>query len=393
MSAAAAELDALLARGVDEVLAEQRSYWRRAVAANPASVVLFGAGRLGRRTLAGMRKAGLADPLAFADNSRQLHGTLMDGIPVRSPEEAVLRHAEAAFVVATYNTSRPRAQLAALGVRALPYAWLFAAHPGAFLPHLCLDHPARILEAADAVRQGFALMNGSASREAYLRQVRWRLFLDFDRVIAPQTPELRDSEYFPDDIYDYHEREVLVDCGAFDGDTVRRFLGKRGDAFARVHACEPDAGNRQRFAGWASTLAPSVRERIRLEPVAIDAKAGTARFASTGTAGSAIDDAGRDEVTVTTIDALTAGQPPTLIKMDVEGAELNALEGARRSITESTPVLAICVYHAADHLWKVPLAIASMSSRYRFYLRAHAEDCWDVSCYAVPEGRAKMKTP
>ena len=391
MSAAAAELDALLARRVDEVLAEQGSYWRRAVAANPASVVLFGAGKLGRQTLAGMRKAGLADPVAFADNSPQLHGTQVDGVAVLSPEQAVLRHARSAFVVATYNTSKPRAQLAGLGARAIPYAWLFAAHPDAFLPHLCLDHPARVLEAADAVRQGFALMDGGASREAYLHQVRWRLFLDFDRVIAPQTPELRDSEYFPDDIYDYLEREVLVDCGAFDGDTVRRFLRKRGDAFARVHACEPDAGTRQRFAAWAGTLAPSVRERIRLEPVAIDAKAGTARFASTGTAGSAIDDAGSDEVTLTTIDALTAAQAPTLIKMDVEGAELNALEGARRTIAGSTPVLAVCVYHAVDHLWKVPLAIARMSSRYRFHLRAHAEDCWDVSCYAVPEGRAKIK--
>jgi hypothetical protein len=124
-----------------------------------------------------------------------------------------------------------------------------------------------------------------------------------------------------------------------------------------------------------------------VEPFAVGAAKGKARFAATGTAGSEVNASGSFEVDIATIDELTAEAPPTLIKMDVEGAELDALEGARKSISAHAPVLAVCVYHHSDHLWQVPLRIASMSDRYRFHLRAHAEDCWDVTCYAIPEDR------
>ena len=315
-------------------------------------------------------------------------GTHVDGIPVLAPDEAAAHYREtAAFVIATYNTSGPRQQLAALGVTVVPYPWLFARHPQALLPHGCLEHPRPIFEQAVDVRRGFALMSGEANRAAFVAQLRARLFLDFDRVLTPQTPEMRNSEYFPTDLYRYVTDEVLIDCGAFDGDTVRRFLQLRGDAVRRVHACEPDPANRARFEEWSAGLPPTTREKIRVEPVAVGAANGKARFTATGTAGSGVDPASTFEVDIATIDDLAAAIPPTLIKMDVEGAELEALEGARRTISAHAPVLAICVYHTSDHLWRVPLKIAALSDRYTFHLRAHAEHCWDASCYAVPMDR------
>ena len=392
MSTLTGDLDALLVQDMEHVIDTQRGYWKSATGSLSDRIVLFGAGALGRRTLAGMRCAGL-DALAFADNGEALHGRDVDGLPVLRPGEAVAKYGKSAtFVVATYNTSRPRQQLADLGASvAVPYSWLFAHRPEAFLPHACLDLPHPIFKQATDVRRGFELMADEEMQRLYLAQLRWRLFLDFDRVLAPQTPELRDSEYFPDDLYAFLPDEVLVDCGAFDGDTVRRFLAKRGGSFRKIHACEPDPGNRARFEEWSSTLPTATRAKISVEPVAVGAQRGKAHFSATGTAGSLMKDAGTLEVDVASIDEITQSTPPTLIKMDVEGAEMDALAGARRSIEAHTPVLAICVYHASDHLWRVPLLIASMSSRYSFYLRAHAEDCWDVSCYAVPKDRVVRK--
>lgn len=392
MSALAAELDALLAQDLDRVLETQRGYWESATGSLGNRIVLFGAGALGRHTLAGMRRAGI-EALAFADNGVALRGKEVDGLPVLQPEYAVAKYGKTAvFVIATYNTSRPRQQLADLGASTIvPCAWLFAHKPEAFLPHGCLELPHPIFEQAAAVRRGFELMADEEMRRLYLAQLRWRLFLDFDRVPTPQTPTLRDSEYFPDDLYDYSTDEVFVDCGAFDGDTVRRFIKKRGGSFRKIHACEPDPGNRARFEKWSSTLPTAMQTKIFVEPVAVGAQQGKAYFTATGTAGSLVREAGTMEVDVVTIDEITRSAPPTLIKMDVEGAELDALAGARRSIEEHAPVLAICIYHASDHLWRVPLLIASMSSRYRFYLRAHAEDCWDVTCYAVTKERMVQK--
>jgi FkbM family methyltransferase len=394
VSPPAEALESLLALDPDAVVAEQRGLWDRVTGAKGARIVLFGAGRLGHYTVGGLAKVGIR-PLAIADNARHLWDTHVAGIPVLSPDVAAARYRDgAAFVITTYNTSQPRQQLAALGVTTVvPHAWLFAHHPDALLPHGCLEHPRAIFEQAAQVRLGFALMSGAESRAAFVAQLRWRLFLDFDRVVAPQTEEMRETEYFPRDLYRYSAEEVLVDCGAFDGDTVRRFLNMRGDAFRRVHACEPDPANRARLEQWSAGLPPATREKIRIEPVAVGAAKGKARFAATGTAGSGVDSAGTFEVDIATIDDLTAAAPPTLIKMDVEGAELDALDGARTSISAHAPVLAVCVYHTSDHLWRVPLRIASMSDRFTFHLRAHAEDCWDVTCYAIPTDRVLGSHP
>lgn len=388
MSLLAKELDALLSQDVDRVLETQRGYWKSVTGSLGGRVVLFGAGALGRRTLAGVRQAGI-EALAFADNGTAFWGKEVDGLPVLRPEEAVSKYGDSAvFVLTTYNTSGPRQQLACLGAHvAVHYALLFASKPEAFLPHQCLELPHPIFEQAAEVRKGFELMADDEMRRIYIEQLRLRLFLDFDRAPSPQTRALRDSEYFPDDLYAFLPDEVLVDCGAYDGDTVRRFIAKRAGSFAKIHACEPDPDNRARFKKWSSALPEAIRTKIDVEPVALGACRGKVRFAATGTAESLVDGTGAMEIDVATIDEITQLTPPTLIKMDIEGAELDALMGARRVISEHTPVLAICVYHTSDHLWRVPLLIASMSSRYCFYLRAHAEDCWDVSCYAVPKAR------
>lgn len=387
MKSAAEALHSLLTLDPEAVEVEQRSLWTRATGAKRERIVVFGAGYLGRFMVRGLAKAGIR-PLAMTDNAKHLWNTEVDGILVLSPDDAAKRYRDsAAFVVATYNTSRPRAQLASLGVTGLPYAWLFAHHSDVLLPYHCLDHPRSIFEQAADVRRGFALMSGEENRAAFVAQLRSRLFLDFDRMGASQTAEMRETEYFPHDLYRCLPDEVLVDCGAFDGDTVRRFLRRWGNAFRLVYACEPDPVNRARFDQWYAELSPATRGKIRMEPFALGAAKAKARFEASGTVGSGVNSSGGFEVDIATIDELTAGTPPTLIKMDVEGAELEALDGARHSISAHAPVLAVCVYHTSDHLWKVPLRIASMSDRYSFHIRAHAEDCWDVSCYAVPADR------
>lgn len=78
---------------------------------------------------------------------------------------------------------------------------------------------------------------------------------------------------------------------------------------------------------------------------------------------------------------------PSFIKMDIEGAELDALIGARHSIEKDLPVLAISAYHQPDHVWRIPLLIQSFSDQYRFFLRSHNEEGWDLVCYAVPISR------
>jgi hypothetical protein len=86
------------------------------------------------------------------------------------------------------------------------------------------------------------------------------------------------------------------------------------------------------------------------------------------------------------LDDVLAGWRPTLIKMDIEGSELAALYGARHLIAESRPSLAISVYHKPDHLWRIPLLLASWPELggYRYYLRSHGFNGFDAVLYASP---------
>lgn len=77
------------------------------------------------------------------------------------------------------------------------------------------------------------------------------------------------------------------------------------------------------------------------------------------------------EVDVDTIDNFTKqrGIIPTFIKMDIEGAEVDALLGARKTLEKYAPKLAISIYHKWSHRWEIPLLIHSFCEDYKFYLK------------------------
>ncbi len=105
-----------------------------------------------------------------------------------------------------------------------------------------------------------------------------------------------------------------------------------------------------------------------------------------GSVSSCLSSQGSYEVQCLPLAELTDETPPTYVKMDIEGAEIAALSGARELIAEHTPVLAACVYHEQVHLWRIPLLMHSISDSYRFFMRRHGE-FFDVVCYAVPPNR------
>jgi hypothetical protein len=133
----------------------------------------------------------------------------------------------------------------------------------------------------------------------------------------------------------------------------------------------------------------SIKKSIHLYQNAVGMHAETLMFRATGTASSSLTPSGNITIKSLSLDDVLKGRTPSFIKMDIEGAEIDALLGAKNIIKVFTPVLAICVYHKQNHLWKIPQLIASLSDSYRFFLRAHREEGWDLICYAIPSNRIK----
>ena len=191
------------------------------------------------------------------------------------------------------------------------------------------------------------------------------------------------DQYFPDEIK-FEDNEVFIDCGAFDGDTIDIFIQKmkkEGKKIAKIFAFEPDEKNfgKLKDRGFENTIL--FRKGVYNQKT-------TLCFTGAGNTRNAISEAGLFHVEVDTIDNTILAIPyinntGMLIKMDIEGSELAAIEGAKNTITAYKPKLAICVYHKNEDLITIPQKILSFVPEYKLYLRAHRPLTDEVVLYAV----------
>jgi FkbM family methyltransferase len=380
----------LLERELDELLAEDvTAAARRATdtfdgVAGPLGtrpIVLFGAGLQGRHTAEGLGGLGAA-PVAFADNNTQKWGEAIDGVPVIAPAQAAADFPEAAFIVSISSPGPDyaaiEAQLRLLGCqRVLPFAALAWRYPDVFLPHMHFAPPHQQLAHAADYRKVFDLLADDESRTLLTRYLQMQLRCDF---AAMPTPD--EEHYFPSELVDPRSVDIVVDCGAYDGDTLKYALSRFGPKFRRWIAFEPDPTNVELLRRNVASLPNDVAERVEVRAAAVGETAGQVRFAATGTVASAISRSGGVEVELVRLDDALADTAPTYMKFDVEGAEMSALRGCTQLIRRHRPVLAICTYHRTSDHWEIPLFVADLEPSYRLYLRLH--EGYDTVLYAIP---------
>lgn len=102
-------------------------------------------------------------------------------------------------------------------------------------------------------------------------------------------------------------------------------------------------------------------------------------------AGKLMQDNSNENITVDSLNNVLMNTPIDMITMDIEGAELHALNGASKCIENNTPKLAISAYHELSHLREIPLLIKEMNQKYKIYLRHHRWNMDDTVCYVVIE--------
>lgn len=221
----------------------------------------------------------------------------------------------------------------------------------------------------------YDLLADSLSRETFEAFINSKLGGDAEALAAVSRKE----QYFPKGIIELSDSEVFVDGGAYTGDTLLTFMRLAGGRCARCCAFEPEAAN-------AAKLKATVEKR-GLRSVTVFNKGlwsapATLPFAVWhGTSASAVSGAGQVTVEADTVDQLAPDA--TFIKLDIEGAELEALKGAAETIKRNRPKLAVCVYHKPGDLFEIPLFIRSLAPEYRFYLRQHQPVACETVLYAV----------
>ena len=343
------------------------------------NMVLFGAGGLGRKLLQGIRAEGI-EPLAFCDNNQDLWGRSVEGVPVLSPANAGIEFgATALFIVCVWHPSRTSVrryvqQLRELGcLSVIAFTEVFQRFPETFLPSYFLQKPCAMETFRRDIDTARALFNGP-DREEYDRQVRLRFAGDILNLTEP-VPGM---QYFPEDLISLSDREVFVDCGAYNGDTLQDFVLASRGRFDKFIAFEPDPNNFQELQLKIND------SRITAHPFAVGDQTETLPFTASGAMDARVASEGTSLVQCVRLDELLADEQPTYIKMDIEGAEPKALLGAEKTIKRCRPKLAVCVYHETEHLWTIPVLMKELQPQANFYLRPHMADGWDLVCYSIP---------
>ncbi len=357
-------------------------------------IILFGCGLFGRKILKGLRTIGI-EPLGFSDNNQKIWGDVVEGLNVFSPEEAGTKYPKAVYMVTIWSDmiGHPVADVEQKlhsynqGIEVTSFFHLFWKYPDLYLPYFSIDTPEKTIADADAILDCFSMFEDELSRKEFIAQIRWRLWADH-KGLTPPGPE---TQYFPDDLFRINADEVFVDCGAFDGDTLKNFLKKQDDVFTRYYAFEPDPANFEKLKAFAASLPNNIRDKIFVEQYAVSDTAKVLNFSSDGSLQSAISANGNISVKCVSIDEHLGEEGVTYIKMDVEGAEPYVIAGAVNTIKKYQPIMAVSVYHLYNHLWLLPVAVREIFGDYRFFLRPHCKASWDLVCYAIPQSRLLKK--
>ena len=197
--------------------------------------------------------------------------------------------------------------------------------------------------------------------------------------VADCPPASLDDEYTPADLPRFAGPLRIVDCGAFTGVAIHKFI-KAGYTIDSFVAFEPDAAN---FAILAARNFP-VRRGLCL-PLGTWSATSQHKFSSGSAMASHLSDDGDVTIQCVAIDEILHGERVNLVKLDVEGAEIETLKGMRRIIREQRPNLLVSAYHTPGHLHEIAELIDDWKLGYRFHLRVHEHNSFGVVLYALQD--------
>lgn len=215
-----------------------------------------------------------------------------------------------------------------------------------------------VKENFESLKKVYDMLCDEKSKRIFVDIINFKITGNIDYLFKTQ-PNF--DEVF--DILALSNDEAFVDCGAYKGDTVSKFLDKTNGEYSYIYALEPDAKNFKKLKEKCSKL-----DNIELFNAAVWRCDTQVCFDSKSGRQSSICENGK-MVAARSVDGILGGKNVTYIKYDIEGAEMQGLLGSEDSIKRCKPKLVISLYHRNEDIFALPLYIHSLDENYKFYLR------------------------
>jgi FkbM family methyltransferase len=317
---------------------------------------------------------------AIVDDDPVKVGSVVAGVAVAPVESVSALPTSTPVIVASHRLLRVTQRLHSFGFHTVvPFAMLQILAPQVFPPHMFYDG---LLDDLWINRREYLELHERLADDRS-RQV-LDAVIGFRRTLDPAAlqPVVTEHDlYMPDGLFDFSGDEVYVDGGSYDGDTVRSFIDHVHGHFEAIYAFEPDpvtfAKLKENFSG---------EQRVHPFHAGLYSYSGKLRFRDDGSRGAVFAADGDTEMPITTIDDVLGNRRLTYVKMNIEGAEVDALRGGQRTIRKWRPRLAISVYHRPTDLWRIPQLVRELDPGYELYLRQHDAGIIETVLYALHRG-------
>ena len=338
-------------------------------------IVFFGAGNEGSSSFLRLQNAGSLVSY-FVDNAPVKQNTRLYGIPVYHPDKLKEEKIEDVQVIITVvDYSGPTKQLLEMGFEDV-YVSTFKDSNEKVSAVEVMENFADVINSLDTASV-MSLLTDDYSKGIYKRIINKykRGNPDFHDVFTPEPMYFNDiflNEMLPDEVY--------VDAGVHTVHTVVDFVFYTNGKYKKIYAFEPDKVSYTLLKRDISDI-----RGVELYKYGLSNFDGEVLFDAKGNGASGIVNSGNAEnavkISVVSLDAFLK-ESPTFIKMDIEGAEYDALLGASNIIKNHKPKLAISLYHRPDDLVRIPLLIHKLVPEYKFYLRHHMTNHFETVLYA-----------
>lgn len=198
----------------------------------------------------------------------------------------------------------------------------------------------------------YELLSDEKSKKIFLTLLLYRLTGD---IYQEYDLFNRDATYFSRT--KLMDNESFVDVGAYIGDSIIEFLERTHGTYSSIIAIEADKRRADDLESQFENLHDFTVYKCGVgrhkETIEFDGM----QMVESGTS-----------VEVRTLDDILEKERVSIIKMDIESMERDALEGCRKVIKSQKPLLAICVYHLTNDIWYLGLLIHEILPEYKFYL-------------------------
>jgi FkbM family methyltransferase len=190
------------------------------------------------------------------------------------------------------------------------------------------------------------------------------------------------NQYFDKEIrkWDPDKKQIIIDCGAYTGDTILSAI-ENDFPLLRAYCFEPDIQN---FSKLTKNLTSYPTIEIISIPCASWNKTMTLYLSEPEGEGSRVVKKSSIPVQALSLDDFFVNSCFDFLKIDVEGAEIETLQGAIKSILKNRPIFAVAVYHKPEDLWEIPIYLYENLKNYKYYLRQYGHNGFDTIFYCFP---------